>query len=148
MQWARFAIWGLVATLGVGGVALAADALVESDEERIADVADALTDPRPERRIDALLTWVDPTRVDVLVRADGTAERFGEDDGDPADAIRSALAPLADESLDVVQRSIEVEGDHARVALRVRSGGAVVDTLVGLRRDGQAWLVDDVRRID
>ena len=148
MQWARFAVWGVVATVGVGGVALAADALVESDEERIADVADALTDPRAERRIDALLAWVDPSRVSVTVRADGRAERFEEGDGDPAGSIRDALAPLEDGSLEVVQRSITVEGDHAHVALRVRSDGELVDAQVGLRRDGQAWLVDDVRRID
>jgi hypothetical protein len=145
---ARFAFWGLVATLAVGGVALVADALVESDEERLSDVADSLVGPSAERRIDALLAWVDTARVPVTVRADGVTERFGEDDPDPADAIRDALAPLRADSLELVQQSVSVEGEHARLALRVRSDGAIVDAQVELARDGQAWLVREVRRLD
>lgn len=147
MQWGRFAVWALIATVGTGGVALAADALVESDEERISEVADAMTGSAPERRIDALLAWVDPTRIPVTVRANGYVDRFGEDDGDPAESIRGALAPLSTDSLDVVQRSVSVEGERATVALRVRSEGEIVDAQLALRRDGQTWLVSEVRRL-
>jgi hypothetical protein len=148
MQWGRFAVWALVATFAVGGVAFVADALVESDEEHISVLADSLTGPRAERRVDAVLAWVDPARAELIVRADGRVERFGEDDGDPADAIRDALAPLSAGPLEVVQRSVSVEGDRARLALRVRSQGRIVDAQLALRRDGQSWLVNDVRRID
>ncbi len=90
---------------------------------------------------------MDPTRVEVTVRAGGTTERFGED-GDPADAIRDALSPLERGAVEVVQQSIVFEGERARVALRLRTDGAILDTEIGLRRDGQAWLVSDVRRLD
>lgn len=148
MQWARFAVWGLAATVAVGGVALAADALVETDEEQVSEVADALVGPREDRRLDAVLARVDSTRAPVTVRAGGRADRFGEYDEDPGDAIREALAPLASGPIDVVQRSISVEGDRARIALRVRHDGALVDAQLALVRDGQSWLVDDVRRLD
>lgn len=148
MQWARFAVWGVVATVAVGGVALAADALVESDEEQIGELADAMVGPRAERRVDAVLAWVDPSRAPVTVRTGGRTERFGEDDADPGDAIRDALAPLAQGDVEVVQRSVRVEGDRAHLALRVRSEGEVVDAQLALQRDGQSWLVETVRRLD
>lgn len=145
MQWARFAVWGLVATVAIGGVALAADALGESDQERIDELADAMVGTHADRRADAVLAWVDPTRVEVTVQAGRSSERFGDLDADPGDAIRDALAPLASGSIEVVQRSVSVEGDRGRVALRVRSDGEIVDAQLGLRRDGQSWLVDEVR---
>lgn len=148
MQWARFAVWGLAATIAVGGVALAADALVESDEEQIGELADALVGPRAERRVEAVLAWVDPGRSPLTVRADGRTELFGENDDDPGAAIRDALAPLTERELEVVQRSVRVDGDRGHVALRVRSQGEIVDAQLGLRRDGQSWLVESVRRID
>jgi hypothetical protein len=143
MQSARFAVWAALATFAIGGIALAADALVESDEERVDDVADAMVGGASDRRVDAVLAWVDPSRVPVVV--DG--ERYAEDDGDPAPAIRDALAPLDADRLEVVQRSVSLEGDRATVALRVRSEGDLVDVQVAMRRDGQAWLVSDVRRL-
>ncbi|MDQ3034274.1 MAG: hypothetical protein M3Y87_17840 [Myxococcota bacterium] len=148
MQWGRFTVWGIAATLGVGCVALAADALVESDQEQIAEMADALVGPRVERRTDAVLAWVDPTRVELTLRADGETSRFGEYDDDPGAAIRDALEPLSRGPLDVVQRSVSVEGDRARVALRVRSEGEIVDAQLALRRDGQSWLLDEIRILD
>ena len=148
MQWARFTVWGLVATVAIGGVALAADALVESDHEQVGQLADSLVGPRAERRLDAVLAWVDPTRVPVTVRVGRQTERYGEDDADPGDAIRDALAPLSSGALELVQRSVSVDGDRARVALRVRSDGEIVDAQLALLRDGQAWLVEDVRLLD
>lgn len=148
MHSVRLAVWGVCASFAIGGVVWVADVLVESDEERIADLADALADDRAEERIDAVLAWVDPTRVPITVRGAGSTERFGADDVDPADAIREALGPLESGSLELIERTIEVEGDRAELALRVRSEGALVDAQIGLRREGQSWLVDEVHRLD
>ncbi len=147
MPWIRFGTWALVATFAVGGVALAADALVESDEERIDDLIDAATQRAGDRRMDAVLSAIDPARVELTV-ADGRAVmRFGEDDADPSDAIRDTLAALESDDLEVVQRSIAVRDDPADVSLRVRSRGDVVDFQLGLARDGQSWLVQTIRRL-
>lgn len=142
MSWARFTVWALVATVAIGAVTLAADALVVDDSERVGELADLLDEGNP----DALLAWVDTERADVVVRADGRTRRFGPDD-DVASPIRAALAPFA-ERHELVQRNVVVEGDRADVALRVRASGEVHDVLLGLRRDGQSWLVTEVRRLD
>jgi hypothetical protein len=148
MQWTRLSVWVLVASVAIFGVAFVADALVQSDEEYVGELADALVGPRADRRIDALLAWVDPTRAPLTVRADGHTDHFGETDEDPSTLIHDALAPFDAESIEVVQRSVRVEGDRARVALRVRSEGEIVDAQIALRRDGQSWLVDEIRLLD
>ncbi len=147
MQWTRLSVWGFAASVAIFGVAFVADALVQSDEEYVGELADALVGPRADRRIDAVLAWVDPTRAPLTVRADGHTDRFGEAE-DPSALVRDVLAPFDAESIDVVQRSIRIEGDRARVALRVRSEGEIVDAQFALRRDGQSWLVDEIRLLD
>lgn len=148
MQWTRGIVWAVVASMSIFGVAIAADALATSDEEYVGELADALTSPRADRRLDALLTWVDPTRAPLTVRAGGRTDRFGESDEDPGPLIRDALSAFTVESIEVVQRSVRVEGDRARVALRVRSEGEIVDAQFALSRDGQSWLVEQVRILD
>lgn len=148
MQWTRGIVWTVVASMSIFGVALAADALVESDEEYVDELADALTSPRADRRVDALLAWVDPTRAPLTIRAGGRTDRIGESDEDPGRLIRDALTAFTVESIEVVQRSVRVEGDRAQVALRVRSDGEIVDAQFALLRDGQSWLVDEVRILD
>ena len=148
MQVGRFGVWALAATLSIGGVALAADALVETDEERVGELADAMTGPRPGERIADVLSWVDPSRVPLVVRAGGQVERFGDEGEDPGDAVREALAPLAAGDASVVQRSVSIEGDEAHLSTRARVQGGLLDVDVALARDGQAWWIRELRVLD
>jgi hypothetical protein len=144
--WARFGVWALAATIAVSAVALAADALVESDEERLTELAEAIAGGRGEQRVAAVLAWVDPERIAVTVRQGRKVEHFEADD-DPSEAVREALALLASDALEVVQRTLDVRGDRATIALRIRADGELADLHIGLRRDGEAWRVSEVRRL-
>ena len=148
MQWPRFVLYSVVATLGIGAVAIAADALVENDTEQLDEIADVLTQDRADARIDGLLAWADPARETVIVRGDRGRERFSENDG-LGDSLHGALAVLDERELDVVQRTVAIEGARGHVRLRVRgTGDEIVDVDVALRRDGQGWLLSEVRAFD
>lgn len=148
MQRGKFVFWVLVTSALCGGVAFAADALVETDEEHIEALGDALTGPRPDARVDDLLSWIDPGRVPLVVRAGGHTTRFDEGGDDPGQAVREALAPLRGEGVELVQRSIAVEGDEARLSTRVRVSGGLLDVDLAMQRDGQGFWVREVRVLD
>lgn len=139
-------LYAVVATLLIGGVAFAADALVESDRERLAELASDLTEGRAVARTDAVLRWTDLSRAPVSVTRDGRVSRFDErDDHRLAESFARALAPFTSEDLEVVQRSVSVDGDRAVVAVRARSGGELQDVSFRLTRSGQGWVVTHLR---
>lgn len=139
----RFVIYSVIATLMIGAVAFAADALFVSDREQLEELADTLADSDGDP-VDAVLRWTDLSRAPVSVIGAWGEERFEEqDDYALAERIAEALEPLAGGEL--VQSSVDVRGDRGTVALRMRSGGEVHDTTLGLARSGQGWLVTDVR---
>jgi len=142
----RFIVHAVIATFLIGGVALAADALVETDEEQLAELAADLTDGRADARPDAVLRWTDLSREKVEVTRGGQVTRFDEhDDHRLAQSVARALAPFAAEDLEVVQRSVSVNGDRATVAVRARAGGEIVNATFKLARSGQGWLVTHLR---
>lgn len=140
----RFVLYAVIATLAVGGTALAADALVESDTERLEQLADELDEGEG---VDAVLRWSDPERAEVSVGAgDARSRVYGEgDDVALSEAVTRALAPLDTDDLDVVQRSVTVDGDRGTIALRARADGDAVNATLRLARNGQGWLVTSVR---
>jgi hypothetical protein len=139
----RFVIYSVIATLMIGAVAFAADALFVSDREQLDELADALIESDGDPA-EAVLRWTDLSREPVSVTNSSGEERFEEqDDYALAERIADALEPIAGGEL--VQKSVDVRGDRGTVALRMRSGGEVHDTTLGLARRGQGWLVTDVR---
>src|SRR5687768_12631856 len=111
----RFIVYSVLATLGIGGIAFAADAFFVSDVERVEQLGDELASaPEPS---ETLLRWVDVSRQPVMVTRGGQSMRF-EDEADYAlaDELADALAPFAAEDLEVVQRTTQVETDRATLA--------------------------------
>ncbi len=142
----RFVVYGIIATALIGGVAFAADALVVSDREQLEQLANDLTEGDAGERIDAVLRWTDPSREPVTLTRGREVSRFEEqDDYALAEELGSALAPFESDELDVVQRSVRVDGDRGTVAVRVRADGELHDATMHLARSGQGWLVTDVR---
>lgn len=142
----RFIVHALVATFLVGGVALVADALVETDEEHLAQLTSDLTEGRADARPDAILRWTDLSREPVALTQRGQVTHFDEhDDHRLAQSVTRALAPFATDDLRVVQRSISVSGDRATVAVRARADGEIVDVTFRLARSGQGWLLTHLR---
>ena len=142
----RLVIHGLILSLLVGGFAVAADALVVSDEERLEQLADELTAAPPDERVSGVLRWVDLSRETVRIEDGERVRRYRDDDGHRlADDLFAALEPFTAEDLEVVQRSVRVDGDRGTVAARVRVDGEIHDATFRLVRSGQGWLVAGVR---
>lgn len=142
----RFVLYALVATVFVGGIAFAADALVESDRDQLEELATALTSGRPHGRTDAVLRWTDLSREPISITRGRSVQHFDErDDHRLAETFARVLAPFTTDNLDVVQRSISVKDDRAIVALRVRADGKLVDVSFRLAKSGQGWLVTQLR---
>ena len=136
----------LVAALALfGGVVAAADAMVVSDEEQLTELLETLTEQSPGARIDGVLSWVDLQQAPLRISERGHSVRFEDGDTELASTLQDVLAPFDAEELDVVQRSVHVDGDQGRVALRVRDQGELYDATFTLRRNGQGWLVTSVR---
>jgi hypothetical protein len=142
----RFVVYALFATLAIGGIAFAADALVVSDVEQVEHIADVMTEGSDVDRADALSSWVDLTREEVIVSRGSETERYGErNDFALSETLTDGLSSLGEGEVDVIQRSVEVDGDRATIALRTRGAGELCDTTIELHRNGQGWLVSRVR---
>lgn len=142
----RFLVHVLVATVSIGGIAVAADALVETDREQLEQLAGDLVETRAGARTDAVLRWIDVSREEVAIARGRSIARFGEDNEHRlADALASALAPFEADDLELVQKSVSVDGDRGTVAVRVRAEGEIADVTFRLTRSGQGWIVTDVR---
>lgn len=145
MSKSRVALWvGSVLLFLVLGTAVA-DAMVETDEERLADVADVLVRENAEMRVDGLLAWSDPDRQPVYVTEGRTRSRI-DDSADLPDALHAALGAFdADQPVEVVQRDVSISSETATVSLRARADGERVDVTITLRREGQGFLISGVR---
>lgn len=142
----RIAIQFLVLVGLVCSVAVVADALVVTDEERLDAFVDAVTGEVETRRIDAALSHADPSRVPVEVVVGDDVHTYADgQEVDLAERTRRALTPLEDEHLRVLQEAVEVDGDRALVALRLRTRGGTADIQFRLVRRGDGWLVSRVR---
>lgn len=139
----RFVLYSVLATLFIGGFAFVADALVVSDEEHLGELAEAVTEGDGQARVDAAMRWMDLSRAEVTVRQNGSSATFDEGDGFRLQReVEDALSAFRDPDAEVVQRSVDVDGERATVAVRVRTGGAAHDASFHLVRSGQGWLVE------
>jgi len=135
-------------TVLVGGVSWTADALVETDEERIGELADSFGGEVSERRLDRALAFVDTAQEPVEVITPRGIDWYEDpsDAGLLAEAIRDAVSPYLGARARLVQRSVDVDGDDATLAVRVDVDGHLADVQLRLRRQADdRWLIRRVR---
>lgn len=138
---ALFSLAALV--LFVAATALA-DVMVETDEERLDDIASAISESGA--RIDRLAAYADAERVAVVVGEHGHTERVG-DSGELVDRLHEVLAPLDAERSEVLNVTSELAGDEGSITLRVRDAEGTADLELTLRREGQSFLLVAARRL-
>ncbi len=142
---AQVALWSvaILATLALGTAV--ADAMVETDVERLDEVARVLARDQANSRVDGLLAWADPSREPVYVSARHAHYRI-DDGAELSDALHEALAPLdRDGAIEIVQDDVSVRGETGTVSVGARVDGERVDVTLTLRREGQGWLLSGVR---
>jgi hypothetical protein len=54
---------------------------------------------------------------------------------------RKALAPLEGTKLSLIQESISLDGERARIALRLRTDAGLANTVFDLRRENDVWFL-------
>ncbi len=128
----------------VGAGALLADALVQSDQERLDEVVAMLESDGD--RVDRIATYADAERVPVAISDRGGTERMRDADL-LLDRLHEVLAPLDASDAEITQVTSRLDGDLGHVTLRVRAEGEVSDLELSLRRDGQTFLLIGARRI-
>ncbi len=138
-------LWSAAILVILGLGTAVADAMVETDAERLEEVSRVLSRPDANGRIDGLLAWADPSREPVYVTV-GRGRRRIDDGADLSDALHEALAPLDhDGSVEIVQNEVNVQGETGTVSIGARTDGERVDVTLTLHREGQGWLLSGVR---
>ncbi len=143
----RIAIYVLASLVAVFGVVFVADALVESDEERLDELVSSIADARAGTRSDriAALAGEEP----VAIVADHRRVWVDADDQESAlrGAIDDALPELTD-GAPIVASEGALTGQRARITMRLREGrDEPVDLVVELALEDHAFSLLEVRRM-
>ena len=138
--------YGLIVGASLAGVAIVIDAVIVTDQEQLETFVDDVTGDVRTSRIDHALGWVDLSEesVEVVAGAEPRLYQVG-DEADLAEDARSVLAPLEGENATVLQDAIEIDGDSARIALRLSTAEGVCDVHYLMRKRGEAWVMTRVR---
>jgi hypothetical protein len=138
----RTGILLLVALALVVGAAAAVDAAVVTDRERMAEFIDSVTGEVSESRIDGALRYADPRELPIELVHEGRRRKYGDRSAArlKTDA-RKALASIEGSDLRLIQESVSVEGERARIALRLRTSQGLANTVFDLRRKNDTWLL-------
>ncbi len=143
----RLGVYAAVTLLAVFGVVFVADALVESDEERLDEIARSLEDTRGEGRADALLALSGDEAVAVV--ADRRRVWVEPSEGEAAlrEAIDAAVPELVD-GAPIVGSDGTLAGQRARITMRLREGhDEPVDVVVELALEDHDFSLLEVRRM-
>ncbi len=138
----RTAIHLLVLLSLVVGAAVVTDATVVTDHEQMEEFVDAVTGRVSDSRIDGALRYADPSKVAMELIHDGRRHRYDRDNASALSVdARRVLAGLTGADLDLIQESISIDGERARIALRVRTTEGLANTVFDLRREDDRWLL-------
>jgi len=141
----RTGIYLLVILSIVVGAAVVADAAVVTDRERMDEFIETVTGDVSNARIDGALRYANPSRVPIELIHQGHRRKYGERNAAKLKPdARKALASLEGSHLHLIQESVSLEGERARVALRVRTSAGLANTVFDLRRQNDEWLLHRV----
>lgn len=141
----RIAVHLVAVLVAVFGIVFVADALVESDEERLENLESSLVSARPSARCDQIASWAGGESVGVV--ANGQRRWIDPEDGRSAlrAAIDDALPELA--SAEIVQHASVLTGRRARITLRARGEDGPVDASIELALEDGRYALLEVRRM-
>ena len=138
----RLSIYFLVLVCIVVGAAAVVDAAVVTDRERMDDFIDSVTGRVSGSRIDSALSYADPSKLPIELVHDGRSQRYTDRNASKLKPdARKALATLEGSRLDLIQESISVDGERARIAFRLRTDSGLANTVFDLRREDDRWLL-------
>lgn len=127
----------------VGGL-VAYDALVETDEERLERLSDAVSGTLSLERVrGARANWVDLDRQPLEVSALGESWLFREGEREALDdRARVSLGPVLGDRLRVLSSGVEIEGQSATVSMRVLADrGGLYQLAFDLEKVEGDWLI-------
>ena len=126
----------------VVGAAVVTDAIVVTDRERMDEFIDSVTGKVTDSRIDGALRYADPSKVTMELVHEGRRRKYsGRNAADLRPAARKALASLEGTRLHLIQESVSLQGERARVALRLRTDAGLANTIFDLRRENDEWFL-------
>jgi hypothetical protein len=138
----RTGIYLLVILSIVVGAAVVADAVVVTDRERMDEFIDSVTGRVSDSRIDNALSYADPSKVTMELVHEGRRRRYSDRNAaDLKPDARKALASIEGSKLDLIQESISLDGERARIALRLRTDVGLANTVFDLRRENDEWFL-------
>jgi hypothetical protein len=138
----RTGIYLLVILSIVVGAAVVTDAIVVTDRERMDEFVESVTGRVSESRIDNALSYANPSKVTMELVHDGHRRRYSDRNASKLKPdARKALASLEGSRLHLIQESISLEGERARIALRLRTDAGLANTVFDLRRENNEWIL-------
>ena len=138
----RTGIYLLFSLSLVVGAALVIDAVLVTDRERMEAFIDSVTGQVSDKRIDSALSYADPSKVPIELVHEGRRRKYSDRNAsDLRSDARRALAPLQGSKLYLIQESVSLEGERARIALRMRTDTGLANTVFDLRRQDDEWLL-------
>ncbi|HEX5659598.1 MAG TPA: hypothetical protein VFX59_20520 [Polyangiales bacterium] len=130
----------------MSGVAVAADALVNSEREQLEGFVEVATDGALSDRLDGTLGFVDPAAVPVRLVQGADAQEF-TDRNELAEAVRGALGVFDSSKQELLQQAVTVDGERATVTTRMGDSAYEQTVIYDLVRKGERWLVRRVRTL-
>ena len=138
----RTGIYLLVILSIVVGAAAVTDAVVVTDRERMDEFIESVTGRVSESRIDNALSYADPSKVTMELVHEGRRRRYSDRDAAALKSdARKALGSLEGSKLSLIQESVSLDGERARIALRVRTDAGLANTVFDLLRENDEWFL-------
>jgi len=138
----RTGIYLLVILSIAVGAALVTDAVVVTDRERMDEFIESVTGQLSDSRIDNALRYADPSKVTMELVHDGRRHRYSDRNAAKLKPdARKALASLEGSHLHLIQENVSVDGERARIALRLRTDAGLANTIFDLRRQDDVWFL-------
>ena len=124
------------------GAAVVDDAVVVTDRERMDEFIDSVTGKVSDTRIDSALSYANPAKVPIELVHEGRRRKYSDRNASKLKPdARKALASLEGSRLRLIQESVSLDGERARIALRLRTSAGLANTVFDLRREDDQWLL-------